>query len=324
MDSFQVRDQRSRGVVSAFGDGVASGLKGVKIAEELCSFVTGSAARGEMTESSDIDLFIVTNGESSRRDEILVQAAIIRTMEASGFGSPSKDALFLALHQTSDLVENLGKAQDDYSNALTVRMLLLLESRPLYNEAQYEHLLRRVVHEYWRNYRGHEEGYLPFVLLNDIARYWRIILLNHEGALGGDDQSVHARRKYKSFKLRFSRVMTCHSMIVRLLAGTQHGKGVSEDEFLVMVRETPVERMQQVRGRAQELGIDEGSVDSLLALYHEYLSFRDAYSRDEATGLLDSPEGLEWNAKADEFGSQMFALIQKLGEHSRLYRYLVV
>jgi hypothetical protein len=42
-----------------------------------------------------------------------------------------------------------------------------------------DRLVDSVLDAYWKDAEGHNEDYQPFVLLNDIVRYWRILLLNH-------------------------------------------------------------------------------------------------------------------------------------------------
>lgn len=315
-----------------------------ELGDEICVYVVGSAGRGEMTRVSDLDLFLVTHGAYRHVHEILAQAAVLRMMKEQGLPEPSNDADFLKLHTAESLAQRLGDVQDDVSNTFTVRMLLLLESRVLYGNAAYGRLVERVIDAYWRNEEGHKDNYLPMVLVNDIVRYWRVVILNYEAKF--DRKFNEARRKgeaeqqealekvkrekrFASYKLRFSRCMTCYSMIARLLAEAtptaEKTVHVSREALLGMVRSTPVQRLQQVREIAEARGEHQrvtGLIDQLLDLYREYLEMREHWG-ETAVEQLASEGGKAYFAKAEEFGEKMFQLMQELGSSSPLYRYVV-
>lgn len=185
-------------------------------------YVTGSAARGEASAHSDVDLFFARVGATRTSiDEAVLQSAIVRALVAEKLPLPSDDARFLRLHTADDLVQRMGEPRDDFENTFTARMLLLLESQPLLGESTYQALLDAVVGAYWKDPKGHEADYIPMVLLNDIVRYWRILLLNHAWKVGDSEASAGADvgdRRLRSYKLRFSRCLICHSAIAEMLA----------------------------------------------------------------------------------------------------------
>src|SRR5690606_39931962 len=125
------------------------------------------------------------------------------------------------------LFEFLGSPLDDTTGALNRRMLLLLESRPLANEDAYHALIDQTIKAYWKNHDQHPTDYLPIVLVNDIVRHWRIVLLNHESKLrekvakqGLSPDDEMALRRYSSYKLRVPRCLTCFSALSYLLSLT--------------------------------------------------------------------------------------------------------
>jgi hypothetical protein len=342
---FAERERRTSERVEGFRASLVTHLQadgGRLFVEDACAYAVGSAGRGEMSKSSDLDLFLVTLAESKRLNEILAQAAVLRMMADSGLPVPSNDATFLRLHTADSLAHRLGDVQDDPSNTFTVRMLLLLESRVLYGQPAYDRLLERVMDAYWRNEAGHKSDYLPLVLVNDIVRYWRVLLLNYEAKFDRKERELRQSNKldgdmtvrlkndkrFASVKLRFSRCMTCYSMIARLLSeatgcGSEKAH-VSRDAMLSMIRSTPVARLQQVRRRAGLAGNDQAvaCVDELLGLYREYLELREQDDA-EVTAILASGDGKVTFEKAEQFGLKMFELLQELGRSSPLYRYVV-
>lgn len=344
-DFFAEREEVTFDRVARFGKSFERHLQDdgkEALGDQGCVYAVGSAGRGEMTKGSDLDVFLVTLGEEKRTHEILAQAAILRMMREMGLPDPSNDASFLKLHTAESLAKRLGDVKDDWSNTFTARMLLLLESRPLYGEAAYGRVLDRVIDAYWRNEEGHEDDYLPLVLLNDIVRYWRVVILNYEAKYAKKLAEEEAKEKpspeglarikrekrFGSYKLRFSRCMTCYSMVARLLAETFSTDGrahVDRTAFLGMVHSTPVNRLREVRDIAASHDPIRSAatlVDKQLNLYREYLEVRDLWG-DDAPSELASEEGRSYFKKAELFGDLMFALVRTLGGHSPLYRFLV-
>ena len=151
----------------------------------LCIYVTGSFGRLEASEHSDLDLFFVHKGSSRlnaipRIRKTLLDADLVRAVERLGFPEFSNDGEYLTVHYLDDIREALGGPNDDFKNYFTARMLLLLESRPLFNEALYADFLKKIIESYCRDYVDHEASFRPLFLTNDIMRFWRTLCLNYE------------------------------------------------------------------------------------------------------------------------------------------------
>src|SRR6185436_19664407 len=129
-----------------------------------------------------------------RIDEVRLQSAVLRALRSQGFEDPSNDANFLKLHGAQTLIERLGEPRDDAENTFTVRMLLLLESRAVLGARAHEELARKALDAYWKNTEGHSENYLPIIFLNDIIRYWRILLLNYESKTASRQRAFDRRK----------------------------------------------------------------------------------------------------------------------------------
>lgn len=296
--------------------------------DDTCIYVVGSGGRGEMSAHSDVDSFVTRVGrEASDEDDQRVRTAITDAFAELKLPEPSRAGVFLKMHTDASLCALMGSPDDDMHNTLTARMLLLLESRPLLGVPVYEKLLESVIATYWKNEGEHAADYMPYVLVNDIVRYWRIMLLNYEHknaekALEMISEQGHAERRLRSYKLRFSRCMMCFSFLVGLL-GIAHEKGnVTKSDVLNLVRRTP-------RARLEELGIVivAPAVAKLLGLYDRFLTESD-YSKVELVKRFSDKEfAKERGKEGRQFGDKMFALLQSLGAGPRardLFRYMVV
>ena len=346
---FAAREKRTAERVSLLTTSFAGHLGAdgaAALGEDGCIYLVGSAGRGEMGNSSDLDLFLVTHAKPRKVDEILAQAAVLRMMREHALPDPSNDADFLRLYAAQNLERRLGAVQDDPENTFTARMLLLLESRPLYGQQSYARLVDRVLQAYWRNDEWHANDYLPLVLVNDIVRYWRVVVLNYEAKferkrlqveesakdaaeLAVAKTALEQEKRFAGYKLRFSRSMTCYSMIARLLAETAISLGqrahVSKAAMRAMVDSTPVRRLQQVRALAVTAGEHDTVriIDEMLVLYREYLEIRERPDADVKALFGVAETRREHFKKSDRFGERMFDLLQRLGSTSPMYRYVV-
>ena len=295
-------------------------------------YVVGSGGRGEMSEHSDVDLFVARVGRStSDVDAFLVRQAIARTLYAMKRPDPSQGGAFLKMHTDASLCDRMGTAEDDAENTFTARMLLLLESQALLGEAAYAELLDRVLEAYWKDAATHASDYHPYVLVNDVVRYWRSLLLNYVAKNAKKAKELraperrHGERELRSYKLRFSRCLSCFSVLAALLVLTGRG-GVRKDDVRALVRRRPIERLRDI-GEARAGTEAAAYVDKLLALYDGFLTTTNAPTKD-----LEAKFGaIEFTkAKLDEgyaFGDAMFDLLQVLGREGRarnLFRYMVV
>lgn len=292
-----------------------------------CVFVTGSGGRGELSNHSDLDVFIATRKPKySGLDEILLKSTIIRTLAAAGFPPPSRDGEFLAIHSVSDLVRGLGSREEDSRNVLTARLLLLLESVFVAGSRAHSAAVDDVIDAYWKNVDVHQNDYLPIILANDIIRYWRIVLLNYESknlsAVG--DADADADRRLRSYKLRFSRCLTCFSAVSFLLAATaSNGGHVNKKDVQQMVRTRPLDRLIWVAKRVRQEKIAT-AVQELIGRYATFLQKTDASEKTLIARFKGKAYRRDRSREGREFGEQMFAFIERLGRDNPLYRYFVV
>ncbi|MBK8255226.1 MAG: hypothetical protein IPK82_21515 [Polyangiaceae bacterium] len=319
------------------------------LGHHTCIYAVGSGGRGELSRYSDLDLFLVKQGSPRRVDEIRLQSAVIRALRSEGFEDPSNDASFLKLHAAEHLIERLGEPSDDTENTFTVRMLLLLESRPLLGDLAHERLAKKALDAYWKNVEAHREDYLPIVFFNDIIRYWRMMLLNYESKTADKQRRVErmfaagpspertraeldleADKNLRSYKLRFSRCLLCYSSVAYLMAEAyrtqteQKRAHVTREVVDHMVMLPPMDRLREAIDKAKTApGVTEIGRE-LTALYAQFLRDTDR-SKNELHAIFVSRRDRKplFNA-AKEFGEKMYDFIMALGHNNPMFRYLVV
>ena len=132
----------------------------------LCIYVTGSYGRLEASPHSDLDLFFINTGSFDTNripatTKTLLDAHLIRATKELGLPDFSDDGKYLSVHYLDDMKTTLGSSDDDFENRFTARLLLLLESRPLYNENVYRQVLEEVVASYFRDYHDNKPSSAP-------------------------------------------------------------------------------------------------------------------------------------------------------------------
>ena len=221
------------------------------------------------------------------------------------------------------MVKRLGTQHDDFLNTFTARLLLLLESRCLVEEGVYRSVVDHVLAPYWRDFPGHESDFVPAFLANDILRLWRTLCVNYEARTRQEPIEEKAKRRLKNYKLKHSRLLTCFSAILMLLAVHSRGGTVVPDDAREMVRRTPTERL----GWIADLLPGSGSkCDAVIAAYEQFLAatakpeaeLLAAFRAAAAPNLIGGPEG------AESLGKAVFEAIGAVGGGSRFHRLLLV
>lgn len=304
--------ERSARAISELASKVEEELRDdVRLLDTTTLFVTGSAARGEMSEHSDLDVFVVRlDGEESRLDDAIITSAITRALRAIQKPKPSQDGRFLKMQLARDLVGELGTEKDDFHNHFTARMLLLLESRPLLAPALHRRLVSQVIDRYWEDAQAHQGDHLPYLLINDVVRYWRILLLNYASRVAGKD-AEEADRRLQSYKLRFSRCLTCFSALTHLTAEFRARPNIRKDFAQRLTEMSPLERLDAVvdlePARSER-------VERIKRLYAGFLETTAAPKETLIERFRDKDYRKERSKESRAFGDEVFHLMRELGE----------
>lgn len=295
----------------------------------ICVYATGSYGRLEGWSGSDVDLFFLYDGEDAtdRFPWITftrLAACLVDASEAMGFPEFSGDGKYLEVLYVRDMERVLGSPDDDSTNAFTARMLLLLESQPVYDADLYASLLERIVGFYYRDFEDHADDFVPGFLVNDILRFWRTLTLNYEhhrrqlqDLVGEELREKKASSALKNYKLKVSRMATCYSMVANL---SSEPRPVTADTVLELCRMTPGERLARVGDR----GI--GAAELVARIADAYEAFLQDVQRPEDTLLEEFSSDEVRSRKLEEaagYGKLVYDLLLAVVPAERM-RYLVV
>jgi hypothetical protein len=293
-------------------------------------FSAGSYGRLEASPHSDIDLFFLYQGLRSEQSEpqtaeLRLFGALIEMVADMDFPNFSNDCQYLRALSLPDVLKHLGSPEDDYHNHFTLRMMLLLESKCLYDTAAYDHIIRALVMSYYRDYPDHQASFEPWFLLNDIGRFWKTLLLNYEhrrNTLPTDD-AEKTKQKVRNFKLKCSRMMTCFATIAALGSSA---RPVTEDMVMDVIRLTPRERLERV---AEQRADAKTAVQRVLDDYAWFLEQTALAADDLRAMFLDKSRRATMFERANAFGDKMYELLAAIdtdsdGNSRRLIRFLVI
>lgn len=310
------------------------------IAGKACVYATGSFGRLEAGPSSDLDLFIVSETEGKNKnnqtvierrlsgiDEICLKYHLVKAVDDCGIAPFDGSGKYLEVHEIDDFSSKLGKREDDYRNTLTGRLLLLLESRPLLGRTTYDSLLENVIEAYFRDFKANEDNFVPAFMVNDILRMWRTFAVNYELERRKPGKGF----RIKNLKLKYSRMITCYSAVIYLLAQHIRAKTVKPADVRTMVALTPSERLEWVAADAiiankQEAARFTSLMADVLEDYSAFLKFTHR-KKEEIEAEFDE-KFAEWRANSYDFGRKFAEALTILGQSDDpidgLYRIILI
>jgi predicted nucleotidyltransferase len=293
-------------------------------------YATGSFGRREASSHSDLDLFIAGKSDVRERgsllrslDEICIKADLIEVTRALGIPEFSGDGRYLVHYPVHKLTRTLGTPDDDATNTFTARLLLLLESYPLLEVAVYEEVIGDVTAAYWRDYEDHKNDFVPGFLANDILRLWRTFCVNYEARTSRKPDEEKAKGKLKNYKLKHSRLLTCYSGLLYLLAVYGLKNSVTPQDAVHMVRMTPTERLEWLMDQPGQSAARR-TIGSLLEQYERFLETTNVDESQLIQRFLDRKVSTGYMEAASRFGDLMFEALTIIGGGNRFHRLLIV
>lgn len=295
--------------------------------EPLCIYVTGSYGRLEASDASDLDLFFLLESDDpkqlvKRLSWLRLSGELIALVEELKFPDFSGDGEFLEVHNVARMQEQLGSRTEDSENTFTARLLLLLESRPIFETERYSRLLRKAVDFYFEDFSDHKDAFRPTFLLNDILRFWRTLCINYEhhrredrkdgGTKGLSCDEIRAKGELKNLKLGFSRLNTCFSMVVPLAAMSAP---VTAEHVVALANQSPLERWS-------DLVAPQEQMDQLFARYEWFLEFTED-KESSLAALNDHATRAMAKQQSTEFGDLVFTILDATA-HPDQRRYLTI
>lgn len=293
------------------------------VGDAACVYATGSVGRGEMSARSDLDIFIVRDKSVAppltNLEEIRLKARLIEESRKLGFPDFSEDGEYVKSYDVKeDLIDKLGGREDDYTNVLTARLLLLLESRAILGDGIYGRVIDDLVGRYWKDYPQNSADFLPVFLINDILRFWKTMCLNYEERT---NDARTGKRRLLNYKLKYSRLLTCYSAILYLTAQVRERGTVSPEVARGMVATTPTARLEHVAAVSPEAA---ASVKKILESYTKFLATCDDEKKALEEKFADNEFKRERFREAKVFGDEVFSLLHLVGERTSVFRYLLV
>lgn len=302
---------------------------------KACVYATGSFGRSEASNHSDLDIFIAGKNDGrpgsdgkegsllSRLDEICIKADLIEVTRELEIPEFSGDGRYLTHYSVHQLTKTLGTPEDDVTNTFTARLLLLLESRPLLEASVYRQITEDVIVAYWRDYEDHKTGFIPAFLANDILRLWRTFCVNYEARTERVPEEAKAKGKLKNFKLKHSRLLTCYSALLYLLAIYGEQCTVHPSEAMAMINMTPTERLEWLIAQPHLASAHDG-IRKLLGQYEVFLKTTHKSEEELVRQFKDQEISRSHMKAAYEFGDSMFGVLNTIGNGNRFHRLLIV
>lgn len=283
-------------------------------------FAAGSLGRLETGRSSDLDVFFLAKGKNSnaqpngryqfsRLEEIQLFAKLIDVNAQLNLPSFSGDGRYLKVHELDRIISSTGDANDDSENLFTTRMLLLLESKSVWNDQLRHEAVTRVLAYYFKDGKG-KRDFRPLFLLNDILRYWRTLCLNYER-----DRVISTKWWKTNLNLKFSRKLTVFSTVLLIL--TKATK--TQQDFEEAADKVPLERLA--------MALDVLGDQHLLPKFQQFLDDYESFLAAKSFAELDTPGASakqDFRDKADRFGLFLTDLVLSPKIDDGLRRYLLV
>jgi hypothetical protein len=324
VELFRSRKAFSKGKLTALRAGLAESQP-VSSLSELCIYATGSYGRGEASDYSDVDLFFVQAGSQesnaiSRLDMIKLFSSVVQIADALDFPAFSNDGEYLWILYTDDIRDMLGGREDDHQNVFTARMLLLLESSPLFNDKMYQQLVENIVGAYYRDYPDHAQDFRPVFLINDILRYWKTLCLNYEHRRNKPDDNKEAKRKQqiKNFKLKYSRLLSCFGTVIAVCA---KAAPITKEAILALTTQSPLERFLSATEGASGLN---GLRDSVIEDYAWFMNLTALSTEELGERFSLKTERKVLFERADAFGQSIYSVLNVFAQQNGYSRYLII
>ncbi|KRE08654.1 hypothetical protein ASE61_03555 [Bosea sp. Root670] len=184
-------------------------------------------------------------------------------------------------------------------------------------------MIEEVLAAYWRDYEDHKNDFVPAFLANDILRLWRTFCINYEARTEREPDEKKIKGKIKNYKLKHSRLLTCYSGLLYLLAVFGEKGTVSPSDAMPMIDMSPTERLEWLLGR-ESISESHCYIQALLSGYDRFLE-KTSVSEEELMKIFeDKQRSIEYMKSAYEFGDAMFDAVSSVGQGNRFHRILVV
>jgi hypothetical protein len=201
--------------------------------------LAGSFGRFEGSVESDADYIMIVNDPqhaSVDSDRAELQAAI----KSFGISPPNKTGVFSQARSRDELLETIGREDEEFDQ-FGKRMLLLLESRPIYRAEVFADLTNAIFDKYTEYVSLDGDKEFTF-LANDLMRYFRYICVNYQANFWRQNE----RWALRNLKLRHSRIIMYAGLLFLLGEASKYTGAAKISAVRDRLDLTPLERLAWV------------------------------------------------------------------------------
>ncbi len=234
--SVETLEQLQKMVVDRFKDKESN--------DNICVIVVGSFGRLEASYCSDLDYLVIYEGDESEHNSFKsFDDEISKILEKKGIQKPSGTGgtgkTFVSPASITQLTTNIG-GNKDKTQHLTWRVLMLTESRCLYNETLYNQILSDIFDRYTKIAK--EKGGYPRALINELIRYYRTVAVDYLYKV----EEMNKPWALRNLKLRHSRKFWFFTTIALILHRFEKSENVEYAPLLEEMRLPPVEKLATI------------------------------------------------------------------------------
>ncbi|MBX3075782.1 hypothetical protein KF707_22430 [Candidatus Obscuribacterales bacterium] len=276
------------------------GDKGVDVAG-IGLLITGSIARGEITEGSDCDFLLVSHATPSHESVIQGLDAVERVLADLNLVEPGGQGVFGDFTTAAELFIRIGLERDSNPN-MTRRLSILLESAPFLDASVRDVVLEKVIERYCARYHPSyrkdvdEPVAVPRFLVNDLIRYWRTIAVDFEAKRWRKPRSGWGLRYAKLLSTR--KIMFAGGLASYLTTGeylNRSGKKSVKERYDALVEYLRAESDKSPAARLASLfeylgSSGQNSLAECLKRYDEILGLLNSQKTKDALKSEDSSE----------------------------------
>lgn len=232
-------------------------------AQVRCVAAAGSLGRMEASEESDADLIIIL--DEAVKDPAEAQRlfeSVWQSLDKAQIPRPKPEGVFSQPCTLSQICGNsLGSAGEPLG-VFGKRLLLILETQPLYQDEEYENIINSIVTQYARHYVASDARKEWAFMMNDLMRYFRALCVNYQW----DFENDPIKWPIRNVKLRHSRLIMYSGLL--FLLGEASKERVDKVTWLrERLRLTPLERLGWVYGENHDWNFHR-----IVGLYNVFLS----------------------------------------------------
>jgi len=224
----------------------------------------GSIGRMEASKDvSDADLIVVLSNNINLESDVAKEAynSVWEALKSLELPKPNSEGVFAHPTNQEQLLGSIGKA-DEKLDVFGKRLLLLLESQPVYREDNYKYTINSIVDSYADKYVKTDSKKEWTLLLNDLIRYFRAITVNYQWTFDQQPEKWTLR----NIKLRHSRLVM-YSGLLMLLGEASKERQEKVPWLKERLRMTPMERLAWVYEQNEDWNFHR-----IAGLYNVFLS----------------------------------------------------